>query len=225
MTVPGVTRPVLRELAHARRGGRCGAQCATLDVRVHSTIVASLNDMLDVVPSAQRVFFGTDDYVAGAALMGTDPRWLERLERRQLEQGRRRRAVSPVLREKWSSQRADVHLVPNGCMAEQLAGADAAPLPADVTLPAPIAGFVGHVSDRIELEMLEAIAATGVSLLLVGPRSPTFAIAKLDALLARPNVQWVGSKPFEELPSYLRVDRRRPHAVPPARRSTTRASR
>jgi teichuronic acid biosynthesis glycosyltransferase TuaH len=61
------------------------------------------------------------------------------------------------------------------------------------------------MSDRIDLLMLEAVAATGVSLLLVGPRQPTFKIAKLDALLALPNVQWVGTKPFEQLPSYLRV--------------------
>jgi teichuronic acid biosynthesis glycosyltransferase TuaH len=205
VTVPGVTRPVLRELAASQARRAVRRAVAKLDVRVHSTIVASLHDMLDVIPSAQRVFFGTDDYVAGAALMGTDPRWLERLERRQLEKADVVAAVSPVLRDKWSGRRADVHLVPNGCMAEQLAGVDTAPLPADVTLPAPIAGFVGHLSDRIELEMLEAVAATGVSLLLVGPRSPTFALEKVDALLARRNVQWVGSKPFDELPSYLRV--------------------
>ena len=43
------------------------------------------------------------------------------------------------------------------------------------------------------------------SLLLVGPRQATFEIAKLDRLLASPNVQWVGAKNFQELPSYLRV--------------------
>ena len=70
-------------------------------------------------------------------------------------------------------------------MAEYLRTADLAPVPPDVTLPGPIAGFVGHMSERIDLAMLEAVAATGASLLLVGPRSPTFEIAKLDALLAR----------------------------------------
>ena len=80
VTVPGVTRPVLRELAQhqARRAVRRAV--ARLGGPVHSTIVASLHDMLDVVPGAQRVFFGTDDYVAGAALMGTDPRWLAQIK-------------------------------------------------------------------------------------------------------------------------------------------------
>ena len=205
VTVPGVTRPVLREVARAQARRAVRRAVTALGARVHSTIVASLNDMLDVVPSAQRVFFGTDDYVAGASLMGTDPRWLERIERRQLEKADVVVAISPTLRDRWSATRPDAHLVPNGCMAEQLARADHAPWPDDVVLPRPIAGFVGHVSERIDLGMLEAVADTGSSLLLVGPRSPTFEIAKLDALLARPNVQWVGPKPFEALPSYLRT--------------------
>jgi teichuronic acid biosynthesis glycosyltransferase TuaH len=205
VTVPGVTRPILREVAvrQARRAVRRAVE--RLGARVHTTIVAGLSDMLDVVPGAQRVFFGTDDYVAGAALMGTDPRWLAGLEARQLTKAEIVVAISPVLQEKWSARRPDVTLVPNGCDAGHFATADAAPLPADVELEGPIAGFVGHMSERIDLSMLEAVAASGVSLLLVGPRQPTFEIAKLDALLARPNVQWVGNKPFAELPSYLRV--------------------
>src|SRR5512132_3603441 len=61
------------------------------------------------------------------------------------------------------------------------------------------------MSDRIDLAMLDAVASSGVSLLLVGPRQATFEIAKLDRLLSLPNVQWVGPKEFQELPSYLRV--------------------
>jgi teichuronic acid biosynthesis glycosyltransferase TuaH len=205
VTVPGVTRPVLRDVAmlQARRAVR--RAIARLGGRVHTTIVAGLSDMLDIVPGAQRVLFGTDDYVAGAALMGTDARWLAGLEHQQLAKAEIVVAVSPVLRDKWSAGRHDVALIPNGCDAAHFATAGDAPLPADVTLKGPIAGFVGHMSERIDLPMLEAVAATGVSLLLVGPRQPTFEIAKLDALLALPNVQWVGSKSFAELPSYLRV--------------------
>jgi teichuronic acid biosynthesis glycosyltransferase TuaH len=205
VTVPGVTRPVLRDVAvrQARRAVRRAV--AALGAGVHTTVVASLNDMLDVFPSAQRVFYGTDDFVAGAKLMGTDARWLEQMERRQLARADIVVAISPELRDKWSAYRDDVVVIPNGCHAEQFATSDTAPLPADVTLPRPIAGFVGHMSERIDLAMLEAVADAGVSLLLVGPRQPTFEIAKMDALLARPNVQWVGTKTFSELPSYMRV--------------------
>ncbi len=205
VTVPGVSRPVLRELAarQARRAVRRAVD--RLGARVHSVVVASLNDMLGAVPGAQRVFYGTDDFVAGAKLMGTDPRWFERMERRQLELADVVIAISPELREKWSAHHHDIAVVPNGCDAGHFATADHAPLPGDVELEGPIAGFVGHMSERIDLDMLEAVADTGVSLLLVGPRQPTFEIAKMNALFARPNVQWVGPKAFGELPSYLRV--------------------
>ncbi|MDQ1439722.1 MAG: teichuronic acid biosynthesis glycosyltransferase TuaH, partial [Acidimicrobiaceae bacterium] len=96
-------------------------------------------------------------------------------------------------------------LVANGCDDTLFATTDEAPLPDDVDLPAPIAGFIGHLSDRIDLALLEAVAATGRSLLLVGPRQPTFELGRMSRLLARPNVRWVGPKPFEALPSYLRA--------------------
>jgi teichuronic acid biosynthesis glycosyltransferase TuaH len=203
VTVPGVSRPVLREIAlrHARRSVRRAV--ARIGLPVHATIVASLKDMLDVVPGAQRVFYGTDDFVAGAKLMGTDAAWLEQLERRVLDSADVVIAISPELREKWSAHHDNIAVIANGCDAPHFASADAAPRPADVTLPGPVAGFVGHMSERIDIDMLEAVADTGVSLLLVGPRQPTFEIAKLDALLARPNVTWVGPKSFPELPSYL----------------------
>ena len=93
----------------------------------------------------------------------------------------------------------------NGCDNSMFASTDEAPLPTDVDLPRPIAGFIGHLSDRIDLALLEAVAATGRSLLLVGPRQPTFEMGRMERLLALPNVRWVGPKPFEALPSYMRV--------------------
>lgn len=205
VTVPGVTRPVLRELANrgARRALRRAVDAIGLPVR--TTLVASLNNMLDAVPCDVSVFYGTDDYVAGAKLMGTDPAWLEQGTERQLELADIVVATSEVLADRWSEWRSDIHVIPNGCDFERLSGAESAPLPDDVHLPGPIAGFIGHMSERIDLEMLDAVADTGASLLLVGPRQPTFEISRLDALIARPNVQWVGAKRFAELPSYLRV--------------------
>ena len=85
VTVPAVSRPILRDvvLRQARRAVRRAVE--EIGAEVHSTLVSSLNDMLDVVPSAQRVFYGTDDLVAGARLTGSDARWLQRRTRRQLE--------------------------------------------------------------------------------------------------------------------------------------------
>jgi teichuronic acid biosynthesis glycosyltransferase TuaH len=205
VTVPGHSRPVLRSIAswHSRRLIR---RCvADLGVRVRATIVASPSKLLDVVPTGMSLLYGTDDWSAGAELMGLNRRWVEESEARQIRDADVVMAVSPILREKWSRSRSDVVLVPNGCDVERLSQADDASLPSDVRLPGPIAGFIGHLSDRIDLECLEAVADRGISLLLVGPKQPTFEIGRIEALLARPNVQWVGAKPFDALPSYLRV--------------------
>jgi teichuronic acid biosynthesis glycosyltransferase TuaH len=205
VTVPGVSRPGLRAIARLQARRAVRGAVAQLGLPVAATVVASLNDMLDVVPTAQKVFYGTDDFVAGAKLMGADAGWLERLERRQLELADVVIAISPELRDKWAPLNDNIAVIANGTDAPHFATADTADAPTDVDLPRPIAGFVGHMSDRIDITMLEAVADTGASLLLVGPRQPTFQIAKLDALIARENVRWVGAKHFLELPSYLGV--------------------
>ena len=206
VTVPGVTRPGLRELALRQAQRSVRRAVARLGVRVHSTIVASLTDMLDVVPAGRRVFFGTDDYVAGAALMGTDPA-LARADRgAPARQGRRRdrdlaaccsasgaRGVptctsSPTAAWRSSSRWPTRRRSPPASSCRRRSPASSATCPSASTW-----------------RCSSAVAEAGVSLLLVGPRSPTFEIAKLDALLARPNVQWVGPQPFAALPSYLRA--------------------
>lgn len=205
ITVPGVSRPVLRGIACWQASRAVRRATASLGASVRATIVASFNDMLEVAPGSRRVFYATDDYVAGASLMGMSARWLEKMERRQLDRADVVIAVSAELRKKWATERDDIVVVPNGCDAERFATTDDAPLPEDVRLPSPIAGYVGLMSDRIDVRMLERAADTGVSLLLVGPRQRTFDMTKMRPLLERPNVQWVGGKRFEEIPSYLRV--------------------
>jgi teichuronic acid biosynthesis glycosyltransferase TuaH len=102
-------------------------------------------------------------------------------------------------------------VVPNGCDAGAYTAVDSAPWPADVPRDlagpdgGPVAGFVGHINARIDISVLEAVAASGVPLLLVGPRHPDYEPVRFPALLRRPNVVWAGPKPFAELPSYLRV--------------------
>ena len=115
-------------------------------------------------------------------------------------------ASNPVVADAWRERgRADTLLIPFGCDAERFAASDQAPPAEDVHLTPPVAGFVGHLGDRIDLRLIEAVADKGVSLLLVGPRHPRFELKRMDELLARKNVQWVGAKPFEALPSYLRA--------------------
>jgi teichuronic acid biosynthesis glycosyltransferase TuaH len=64
---------------------------------------------------------------------------------------------------------------------------------------------VGQFNARLDVDCLEAVAATGASLLLVGPRydrDSTFS-HRFDKLIARPNVQWIDRRPIDEMPSFI----------------------
>jgi teichuronic acid biosynthesis glycosyltransferase TuaH len=204
---PGMRRPGSIRLTepltrlHIRRALRA------LGARAASRVLAS--DLVLFEPRApeRRVLYATDDFGAGAQLFGTSQRTLARNLERMRKGAERVIAVSPALADAWRARGCDVVLIPNGCDAEQFAHTDEAPDPDDVRLPSPIAGFTGTINDRIDLACLEAVADAGHSLLLVGPVSRVSDPARLERLFARPNVQWVGPRPFERMPSYLkRID-------------------
>jgi teichuronic acid biosynthesis glycosyltransferase TuaH len=105
--------------------------------------------------------------------------------------------------ESWRQRGFHPELIPFGVDANAFYDTDRYSIPPDVALPSPIIGFVGHINQRIDLRLLEAVAATGRSLLLVGPRTDDSADReRWQELLARPNVRWVGPKSFVDLPGY-----------------------
>ncbi|NMM16938.1 MAG: glycosyltransferase family 1 protein [Cellulomonas sp.] len=204
LSPPGISRPVLRDVANAATRAAIRRGVTRLGGRVHALVVGSLDPFLDACPADLKVLYGTDDWVAGGSLMGISPSWLARREDDQLRRADLVVAVSTTLADRWSSRSRHVSVIANGCDAEAFASSDDVPAAAEVHLPQPIAGFLGHMSARIDLTMLDAVAATGLSLLLVGSRQLTFNLAHMEALLARDNVQWVGPRPFESLPTYMR---------------------
>jgi teichuronic acid biosynthesis glycosyltransferase TuaH len=160
---------------------------------------------LTIVPGARRVYYATDDFTAGASLMGKRPNRFRRIEAARVREADVVGAVSSEIVDRLDPPAAPTFVLPNGCDIEHFAGVDAAPLPRDVALPGPIAGMVGQLSPRVDLDLLEAVADAGISLLLVGPHHPSFEPERVASLVARSNVVWVGRKAFEDLPSYLRV--------------------
>jgi teichuronic acid biosynthesis glycosyltransferase TuaH len=151
------------------------------------------------------VYWAKDDFVGGAALFGVSARLLDSAERQIAASADLVVATNPLLAQTWRDRGLDPVLIPYGADPAAYADVDRAPLPADVDLPGPVAGFVGHINQRIDLPLLEEIADRGRSLLLVGPRDRAFEPDRFDAMCAKPNVRWVGRKPFEALPGYLRL--------------------
>jgi len=154
---------------------------------------------------AVRIYWAQDDFVGGAALLGLNAARLDAQERAVAAGASLILAASPVVADTWRTRGLETALIPYGADVDAYTGVDHAPLPTDVELRGPVAGFVGHINERIDLRMLEAVADRGRSILLVGPKNPAFAPRRLDALLGRPNVRWVGPKEFSALPGYLRL--------------------
>lgn len=152
-----------------------------------------------------RVYWAQDDFVGGAALLGLSPKQLDRRERRVAVAADLVVAASPVVADTWRERGLDPALIPYGADVAAYADVDAALPAGDVRLDGPVAGFIGQINERTDLRLLEAIAQRGRSLLLVGPARAGFEPQRFAALTQRPNVRWVGPKPFADLPRYMRL--------------------
>ena len=194
------TRVVLRRgLSHALK---------RLDVRVRGVVNATPYVDFDILPHAPdviRLYYATDDFVAGAELLGLSPSVLRKAETRRTSEADLVAGVTPAITARWRGLQKPSFVLPNGCDPRAYDGVENAPLPSDVVLGGPVAGFIGQISARISLGLLEAVADAGIGVLIVGPVQRTTDRGRFEALAARGNVQWVGAKPFESLPSYLRI--------------------
>jgi teichuronic acid biosynthesis glycosyltransferase TuaH len=156
---------------------------------------------------ARRVYFATDDFVAGAELLGMSIRHAQSAREDNLAAADAVLAVSGPLAN--TLHRGNRHAItfPNGCDVELYAGIEEVQPCRTVHLPWPIAGVVGQLNERLDLNYLEALADTGESLLLVGPRYEVTDDyrERLDRLIARSNVQWLDRRPRAELPSLMKT--------------------
>lgn len=178
----------------------------TLGSRVRAVIACQpLFDPFAAVVGAQRVYWAQDDFVGGAGLMGLSPNALGRGEANLTSAADIIIASSPSVAARLERKGYDPVLIPFGCDDERFAATDMAPTPTDVVLPSPVAGLIGHLNDRTDLRLLEAVADDGHSLLVVGPHDARFEPARFHRLVSRPNVAWVGSKSSDAVLSYMRV--------------------
>jgi teichuronic acid biosynthesis glycosyltransferase TuaH len=204
---PGLTRAGIRHLTGIVLRRAVRRAISQLDANVHAFLCSlSHANLFDVADAEVRVYYASDDFEAGVELMGRPKARIRKLDEQLASRADVIVAISPEIADSYRARGYAPVLIPNGVDSEAFAAVDDAPLPNDVSLTGPIAGYIGHISDRIDLGLVEAIAATGMSVLLVGPRQITFADnARFARLLTRPNVEWVGAKSFTELPSYMRI--------------------
>jgi teichuronic acid biosynthesis glycosyltransferase TuaH len=205
IVLPGSRRPGIVRATEELTRLRIRSGVKRLGGQVAVRVLASDLPLYERRSNERRVLFATDDFAAGAELLGLSREQIRHHEERLARESDVVVAISDAIADKWRALGCDVRLVPNGCDAGRFATTDEAPWPEDVHLPRPIAGFAGQINDRLDLSLLQAVAARGRSVLLVGPVTRTYDAKRLDALLSYPNVQWVGAKPSEAMPSYLRA--------------------
>jgi teichuronic acid biosynthesis glycosyltransferase TuaH len=88
-------------------------------------------------------------------------------------------------------------VIPNGC-PEPATEMPAAPR-------VPVACLIGQLNERLDLDVLEAVQAAGIAMVLIGPRTDrdTAFRVRLDAFLAAENVRWMGQLSADELRGQL----------------------
>ncbi len=160
--------------------------------------VTSLDPVLGSLDEELSVYYAKDDYVAGAALVGLPTAALERYVGALCADADLVVAVSPVLAASLAQREVTPVVIPNGCDVDLFAEAT---LPSSQTPPT--VAFVGHLSDRVDVALIHAVAERGVRVLLIGPAQETMSSGHFDALKAHPSVQWVGAVPYADLPRHL----------------------
>lgn len=104
------------------------------------------------------------------------------------------------------------YYVPNGADVDHFAKAqdNNGPLPpALVDLPSPCIGFIGHLTDFLEIDLLRYLARKRPdwSFVLIGENNTSAEFrteVNFEEFLAMSNVQWLGRRNYEVLPDYTR---------------------
>jgi glycosyltransferase involved in cell wall biosynthesis len=117
---------------------------------------------------------------------------------------------SPTLLERKKALNECIYLIPNAVDYETFAaislGEDG--LPDDIAhLPSPVAGYVGAINDKLDMDLLARVADNmrEWSLLLVGPVRVEDAEGQraLERLHKMPHVQFLGRRDVTEVPRYI----------------------
>ena len=166
-------------------------------------------DQVRKFPAAARIVY---DWIDDLSVFPYDRNFLEENHRAALSEATLVASVAQRLHEQALAVRRDALYLPNGVDYEHFAVA--APLPlADPKVAAlvkarkPIAGYYGALAEWFDYELLERVAERrgDWDFLLIGPMLDASARRRGRSLFKRANVYWIGARPYEQLPEYLRL--------------------
>ncbi|MPZ97812.1 MAG: glycosyltransferase [Dehalococcoidia bacterium] len=204
-TVPGLRRfRRLSDVALRRTYLRAVRAAGRPDAVVYDS--PYLAGLAEATAGPSRFYVAPDPF----AFYNWDIATTERLERVMLEQCDASFAVSAELACDFRRQTVrPVHHLPNAVPHSLIETVDAGPpRPADLAgIPGPIVGCVGKINSTYDWTFIGRLAEASpdVSFVFIGPIMEPVAERRqqIRRLLARPNLYWLGPRPYEDLPAYL----------------------
>jgi glycosyltransferase involved in cell wall biosynthesis len=166
-------------------------------------------DLLDEIPPAGLLLYHVvDEYTAYSGVTPDRRKWLEERER---EMAARVDAVVVVSKKLYEAKRPlnkNTVLVPNGVDYQAYSAALADPqLPTELSvIETPRLGYSGLIGDRLDLQMLRTLAEGHPkwSLVFLGETRVEQQAEVWQALLALPNVHYLGQVDVSQVPNYLK---------------------
>lgn len=149
----------------------------------------------------RRILHVTDDWIAGADMMGLSRAFIRRNLVGNLRIADAVTAVTPRLAAQLMALNPSLHVVtlPNGCQVVDDAGRGPRPE------GKPVIALLGQLNERLDLELLDALAASGIQIRVIGPRRERDPAVKagIDRFLSHANVNWRGEVPASRVPALL----------------------
>lgn len=203
--------PPVRAATHVLRRGALRRELAVLGIKrpiVWISAPTQFDARLDL-PARLRVYHIVDDYLAYHDLAAARRDSYARRERELIEWADLVVVVSPALlaSKAAADRKAKFRLLPNGYDgAAYGAGSPVAQPPELVALPRPILGYVGLISVRLDLALLDALAAAHPewTLVLMGTVFRQGCEDTLDRLVSRANVHFLPAVPGDQVADYVR---------------------
>ncbi len=206
-----VLSPLLLPLPESRTARRLNARLMLRQIRAALRRLPSrptqlwlftpdVPELIEPLAAEKTVYYCVDDF---AAFAGYNTELVTELERKTIAAADVVIATSEILHQRCRRQHPDTHLVPHGVDFAHFAAATdiaRAQLPDDVRdIPKPVFGYLGLISDYVDLDLIAAAARRRPewSFVLIGSaRCDTSVLEGLD------NVHLLGGKPYEQLPGY-----------------------
>ncbi len=161
------------------------------------------------LPHSRLIYHITDDYTAFTHLSPAERQAMAAAERELLAAADLTIVTAPRLLELKRCHAKRIELVPNAVDYDAIQSGLAAPLPLPTACdaPPPIArlGYSGHISARLDLPLLRALALArpGWQFVFAGSEDARGCEAELTALKTLPNVHFLGLLPVADVPRFI----------------------